>query len=47
MLAMPSDKAYKATQNVDTSGLTVHDALSDCIMTQRLISNLLLNGYEL
>lgn len=34
-------------QNVDTSGLTAHDALSDCIMTQRLISTLLLNGYEL
>ncbi|WP_440875467.1 3'-5' exonuclease [Thalassotalea sp. PLHSN55] len=34
-------------QNVETSGLTAHDALSDCIMTQRLISTLLLNGYEL
>ena len=34
-------------QNVETSELTAHDALSDCIMTQRLISTLLLNGYEL
>jgi DNA polymerase-3 subunit epsilon len=34
-------------QGVDTSGLTAHDALSDCMMTQRLLLNLLLKGYEL